>query len=236
MKTDFREALTTHVSYPWIDVCLEALKTSMSTDGGHDEAHIFRVMQNARRIWDKESSHSDWEVIAAAVLMHDSVNLPKDHPERSFASTRSAELARSVLAPFFEAQRLECLASAIREHSFSSGLTPTSLEAKIVCDADRLEAIGAIGIARTFYVSGALDRGIAHLADPFARKRALDETNYGVDHFFEKLLKVADLMHTKTGQAIARERHERLVRFLHELSDELGASSDELDLKLEGMT
>lgn len=233
MNTNFRKALEAVASYPWMDAGVAALEASMATDGGHDEAHILRVMLNAHRIWQGEGEEADWELIAAAVLLHDSVNLPKDHPERSSASARSAELARRVLDPWFEPVRLDRIASAIAEHSYSSGRSPTSAEAEIVCDADRLEAIGAIGIARTFYVSGSLDRGIADLADPFARDRELNGARFGVDHFFEKLLNVAAGMKTKTGRSIAGERHARLVRYLHELAEELGRPADELNSMLE---
>lgn len=222
---DFSKAIRAWVDFDWCPRALAALDEQMERDGGHDYAHLARVMTNAHRIWQGEEA--DWEVIAAAVIFHDAVNLPKDHPERSQASSASAEFAARVLEEDFETERLELVASAIREHSYSSGFTPQSTEAQIVCDADRLEAIGAVGIARTFYVSGMLGRSIAHMGDPWGEDRELDDAEYGVDHFFEKLLHVAGTMGTKTGKSMARERHDYLVGFLDELGQELGMPYEE---------
>ncbi len=217
---EFHEIVAALVPFGWLSRAIDALEERMERDGGHDWAHIVRVMRNAQRISAQEDA--DWEVVAAAVLFHDAVNLPKDHPERSQASALSAEFASRVLAHDFETDRLERVQAAIREHSYSSGLVPESIEARVVCDADRLEAIGAIGIARAFYVSGMLGRSIAHMSDPWGESRDLDDGEYGIDHFFEKLLGVADTMRTEVGKSMARERHDYLVGFLFEFGREIG--------------
>ncbi len=209
----------------WWPTAVERLMNHMDQDGGHDLAHLERVLINASNIANGEWDHgfpTDWETIAAAVLFHDAVNLKKNHPERHLASTKSAELAVQELKGLIDDGKLDEVFGAIRDHSYSSGFTPQTLAAKIVCDADRLEAIGALGIARTFYVSGMLNRSIVSMDDPFAQDgRELDDAEYGVDHFYKKLLHVKDTMHTITGKEIAAQRHEYLVGFLEQLANEI---------------
>lgn len=219
----FIERTQAIAEFGWWATGVERLMAHMDQDGGHDLAHIERVLINARKIASGESEQTDWETIAASVLFHDAVNLPKNHPERHLASTKSAEVAVEELNGLVDDGKLDAVFGAIRDHSYSSGFTPQSLPAKIVCDADRLEAIGALGVARTFYVSGMLNRSIVSMDDPFAEDgRELDDAEFGVDHFYKKLLHVKDTMHTHTGREIAAQRHAYLVGFLEQLASELG--------------
>ena len=111
---------------------------------------------------------------------------------------------------------------AVAAHSFSAGIPPTSLEAEVVRDADRLDAIGAIGMARMFAVSGALARPLYHELDPFAETdRALDDKAYAVDHFYNKLFKLT--YSTPAAQAEATRRFAAMHAFIGELRHELGA-------------
>lgn len=205
--------------FGWGREAVRVVGGEMATDGAHDATHLGRVFANARRITKCETQRGgevDWEVVAAAVLFHDAVNLPKDAPERASASARSADLAREFFANRggFGAGRLELLGEAIVCHSYSQDRQPESLEAQIVCDADRLDALGAAGLARVFYVSGSMDGEISHPTDPFAEGRELDDTQYAIDHFFEKLLQLRADFWTATGREMADERHEYLVDFL----------------------
>ncbi len=211
--------------FDWGREAAEAVAGEMATDGAHDAAHLGRVFANARAIAEGEAERgreADWEVVAAAVLFHDAVNLPKDAPERAEASSRSAEFARDFFdsRSLFEPERLALVAEAIERHSYSQDRTPESLEAKIVCDADRLEALGAVGIARVFHVCGTMDGEISHPTDPFAKQRELDDTRFAIDHFFEKLLELREEFLTPAGRTIADDRHAFLLDFLEQFAAE----------------
>jgi uncharacterized protein len=198
----------------------------MERDGSHDFGHLLRVLRNAEKISAGEERSGcavDREVVGAAALMHDLVNLPKDHPERHLASGRSAERAVSFFESTgaFDAARLERIADAIRSHSYSAGLEPGCPEAQIVTDADRLEALGAFGLARCFQVSGLLDRQLVDMVDPWAERRPLDDMTYAVDHFFEKLLTLEERFYTDTGRRMAADRTQFIRDFIDQLRREL---------------
>jgi uncharacterized protein len=106
------------------------------------------------------------------------------------------------------------LAHVIETHSLSAGLKPETPEAKIFQDADRLDAIGAIGIARCFHVGGRMDGALYHLGDPGAKARVLDDRAYALDHFSTKLFKVSDGFFTAEGQRMAAARTERMTKFV----------------------
>jgi len=190
------------------------------TDSAHDLAHVMRVRKNALDI--QASEGGDLDVITAAVWLHDLVNLAKDDPKRNQASRLSAQGAANILQniPSFPADKIEAVQHAIEAHSFSASITPKSLEAKIVQDADRLDALGAIGIARCFAVSGALGRPLLHPHDPLCIKRDPDDSTYAVDHFFVKLFKLPQTMQTKTAQDKAKGRVTYMKDFLNKISDE----------------
>ncbi|WP_353844780.1 HD domain-containing protein [Rhizobium sp. CSW-27] len=189
-------------------------------DGAHDVAHLLRVFHNAQRIQAAEGG--DEKVIAAAVLLHDCVSLPKNHPQRAQSSGLAAEKASGILTGLgWTAETVEAVAHAILTHSFSAGLLPETLEAKILQDADRLDSLGAIGIARTFYTAGRMGSKLCHATDPQAASRDLDDRTYAIDHFEAKLLKLADGFQTATGRQLAVERHRRLAEFRDLFFDEL---------------
>lgn len=216
----FLERSAVLVDAPWWGDAVEQVDRLMDQDGGHDWGHIWRVLKAAHEIVDHDGP-CDREVVSAAVLFHDVVNLPKDSPDRHLASTRSAEIAVDNLAGVFDASRLASIHEAIRCHSYSAGIPPQSLEAKVVSDADKFEALGAFGIARTFYVSGLMSGTIVHSFDPFASDRPLDDRKYAVDHFFTKLLKLETQFYTDRGKAVARERIAVLRAFLEQLQSEM---------------
>ena len=118
---------------------------------------------------------------------------------------------------------------AIEAHSFSAAILPQSVEAKIVQDADRLEALGAIGLARVFAVSGALNTILFDANDPFADQRDLDDKKYALDHFQSKLLRLPETMQTEQGRALASHNAQFLVQFMAKLSAELRGDPLSLD-------
>lgn len=218
----FLDAARQHTPWPWFAKATAFVDAQMAQDGGHDWGHLSRVLANARLLWAGECADEQvWPVIAAAVLFHDVVNLPKDSPERHLASTQAAQVAVDYLRPLevFSDEQLDQLEEAIRCHSFSSGFRATSLEAQLVSDADRLDALGAVGAARTFAVGGALGRPLAHPSDPICRHREPDDKVWSVDHFFAKLFKLPELMYTQTGLKVAQAR----VLFMRELLTQLEA-------------
>jgi uncharacterized protein len=181
-------------------------------DGAHDLSHIARVWRNAKAIHRDEGG--DLEVLAAAVLLHDCVQVAKDSPLRSKASLLAANEARVRLAALGWAPlRVDTVACAIESHSFSAGVAPTSIEGCILQDADRLDAIGFAGIARCFYTAGRLGSRLYDLADPEANTRPLDDGRNALDHFPRKLLTLEGSFKTRTGQELAKERHRRVLEF-----------------------
>ena len=192
------------------------------TDGSHDLTHIQRVWRNALSIAATEPA-ADTELLLAAVILHDCVAVEKDSPLRSQASRLSAERARDLVQPLgWSAERVDALAHAIATHSFSAGLTPETLEARIMQDADRLDAIGAIGVARCFYIGGRLQSGLYSSDDPAAENRPLDDKRFVLDHFKAKLFQVVDGFLTPAGQAMAAERSQTMHTFVSIFLSEIG--------------
>jgi len=196
-------------------------------DGSHDIHHARRVKLNAEEIAKREGA-GDMRQLVAAAYLHDLVNVPKDSPQRDQASRLSAEAARPILLELgFEEDEIGEIQHAITAHSFSANVPPETLEAKILQDADRLEALGALGIARTFYIAGKLSSQLFDGEDPFAEHRELDDARFAVDHFQTKLLGLADTMQTESGREVAKERRAFIVRFMEELGGEIGARYSE---------
>ena len=191
-----------------------------SDDGAHDTSHLQRVWKNAAAIQAEEGG--DAEVLFAATLLHDCVAVEKDSPLRSQASRLAADKARPLLASLsWPADKIAATAHAIEAHSFSAKITPLTIEAKSLQDADRLDAIGMVGVARCFYVAGRMGSALYDPADPHAVRRALDDTRYAIDHFQTKLLTLAAGFQTTTGARLAKLRHQKLERFLAEFADEI---------------
>jgi uncharacterized protein len=194
-------------------------------DGSHDRSHLLRVWRNATTIADEEPD-CDRTILTAAVILHDCVAVEKNSPQRSQASRLAAAQARHILAGLgWDAARIDAAAHAIEAHSFSAGIVPETLEARIVQDADRLDAIGAIGIARCFYVAGRMGSSLYDPTDPPAAHRDLDDRSFALDHFGAKLFKVAGDFQTKAGQALAEARTRTMQDFVRALLDEIGGGN-----------
>ncbi len=192
-----------------------------NNDGSHDLAHILRVFKNAMRIQAQEGG--DGDVLAAATLLHDCVSVEKNSPLRSQASRLAAEKASGILVALgWDAARIQAVSHAVLTHSFSANIAPETIEAKTLQDADRLDAIGAIGIARCFYIGGRMNSGLHHVGDAAGEARDLDDKAYAIDHFPIKLFKLADGFQTETGRRMAQKRHQRLVEFRDQFLEEIG--------------
>lgn len=189
-------------------------------DGSHDAAHLIRVWKNARRIQVEEGG--DPRLLAAAVLLHDCVAVEKNSPLRAEASRLASEKAATLLAAEgWNDPDVAAVSHAILTHSFSASIAPETLEAKIVQDADRLDAIGMVGAARCFYIAGRMGSGLYDPMDPLAENRPLDDKAFAIDHFEVKLFKLADGFQTTTGARMALERTERLRTIRDMLLDEI---------------
>ena len=192
-----------------------------SDDGAHDLAHLQRVWHNARTLHETEGG--DLEVLLAAVLLHDCVAVEKNSALRSQASRLAADKASSVLQENnWPREKISNVAHAIEAHSFSANITPLTLEAKIVQDADRLDSLGMLGVARTFYVAGRMGSALYDPQDPEAHEREYDDRRFCLDHFQTKLLHLADGFQTATGQRLAQIRHHRLKAFMEQFKEEIG--------------
>lgn len=202
-------------------------------DAAHDISHFRRVWATAQQL--AEESDADRLVILTACYFHDIVSLAKNHPERSRSSAMAAEQTLTILQsdfPDFPPERYAAVLHAIEAHSFSAGMAPRSEEAKIVQDADRLEALGEIGLARVFAVSGALNNILFDADDPFADRRELDDKKYALDHFQCKLLRLPETMQTEKGRAMALHNARFLVQYMAKLSAELRGDPMSLDDKV----
>lgn len=199
--------------------CLEKL-TAPGGDVAHDREHVRRVVANARMLAAAEKARL--EIVLPAAWLHDCVTVPKDSPQRALASKLAAAQAVSWLRVWGWAEMLlPEIAHAIEAHSFTAGLAPRTIEAKVVQDADRLDALGAAGLARCLMLGGAMQRPLYVAADPFCEKRPPDDRASAVDHFYTKLLKLEGKMQTDSGRREARRRTEFLEKFLAELKREI---------------
>ena len=192
----------------------------IQNDPAHDFEHIMRVYKNAKRIARHEKANM--RLVLTSVLLHDIVSFPKSDVRSKTSSLKSAQAAKRILKKYrYTAHEIDIVADAISDHSFSRNKVPKTLVGKILQDADRLDALGAIGIARTFSVGGAERRPIYSVTDPFCRTRAPDDKRWTVDHFYRKLLVLEKNMNTKFAKREARRRTTILKGFLAELRREI---------------
>ena len=198
-----------------------AEKKMVNNDPSHDFLHAKRVLMLAENICKKEGG--DMEVLLPAALFHDVVIYLKNDPRSKLAPEESAAYIVSELENIskYPKEKIEKVKTAITECSFSRGTDPSSLESKILQDADRLEATGAISVMRTFSSTGQMNRIFYHPADPFAKKRNPNPSLYAVDLFYTRLLRVGKMMNTKTAKNMAKRRTKLLEEFLNELKLEL---------------
>lgn len=212
----------------WVSVQMQA------ADSGHGIDHVRRVVENAKRIGREEIANEN--IYMPAAWLHDCVVVPKNSPQRRMASGLAAESAERFLVEIgYPSQWIAPISQCILSHSFSAGIPCSSLEAQVVQDSDRLEAIGAIGLARCLMTGGAMGQRLYHPSEPFPIRRVAADNEQSVDHFFTKLLGLRKTMQTAAGRAEAVRRSEFLVVFLRQLSDEIGAGPNELKSALESL-
>ncbi len=194
-------------------------------DPSHDFQHILRVTNMAEKIGMEEGA--DMEILIPAALFHDSVVYPKNSPQSKNETEESAEYAEQVLMGFSEypKEKIESVKTCIKQCSFSKGIMPDLLEAKILQDADRLEATGAVAIMRTFSSGGQMKRPFYLPEDPFFERTDLIPFSASLELFYKRLLVVGEGMHTTLGKQVAKRRTQFLRDFLAELKLELGETS-----------
>ena len=203
-----------------LDSLKDEVKKIMDGDSAHDFEHVMRVYKNAKKICKEEKANE--KLILSAALLHDIVSYPKSDKRSKMSSLESAKKSKQILKKYdFSKEEIMIISDAICDHSFSQNKVPKTLEGKILQDADRLDALGAIGIARVFATGGSLKRPFYNLDDPFCKTRIPDDKIWTVDHFFQKLLKLESLMNTKSGKVEAKRRTRVLKEFLNYLKQEL---------------
>ncbi|WP_218830507.1 HD domain-containing protein [Rubrivirga marina] len=207
----------------WGERCEAFVRQRMAGDPAHDLAHVRRVVAWAGRLAEAEGARLG--VVVPAAWLHDVVTVAKDSPDRKRASRIAAdEAARWLRAEGFPEADLPAVAHAVEAHSFSAGIEPQTVEAEVVQDADRLDALGAIGLARMYAMSAVFGSGIVHPDDPVPSEppaRALDDKRWATDHLFVKLLKLPATMRTEAGRAEAERRAAFLRDFLRQLATEV---------------
>jgi uncharacterized protein len=202
---------------------LESVAYARASAGGpaHDHLHVRRVVASARTI--ALAERADVDVSATSALLHELFNYPKDHPDSARSGDVCAQEAAALLAAEgYPAPFVDRVTYAIRVHSFTRGIVPETLEARVLQDADRLDAIGAIGIARCFATCADMKRPFYADDDPFCSSREPDDKAWGLDHFYRKLLRIPETLHTATARALAAERVVFVRAFLDQLAREVG--------------
>lgn len=175
---------------------------SDSEKGAHTLDHIMRVHSLSIQL--SEGENVNTKVLEAAALLHD-IGRPKEEVTGISHSILSGEMSREILEELhFTADEVERVIEAIRTHRFSEGIEPTSLEGQILSDADKLDAIGAIGIYRAVAQAASSGRGIEGF----------------LKHADEKLLKLHGLMYTAKAGFLAEDRHGFLKSFVNRLREE----------------
>jgi len=204
----------------WTRLHAEAKERARDAEPAHDFFHVQRVMQNARIIARSEGVAEDVPVVAA--LLHELFTLPKNHPDSARAGDICAEKAHELLvregAPESFTDRV---VSAIRDHAFSKGVVPDAIETQILQDADRLDALGAIGLARMWATCADMKRPFYAPDDPFCEKRDPDDKAWGLDHVYKKLLVIPSRLHTKSARKMAEARVTFMRSYLEQLEQEL---------------
>lgn len=200
--------------------CLGFMEKLSPADGAHDLSHVKRVVKNCSYLTDIEKANS--LITIPAACLHDCVAVAKDSPLRSQGSKLAADAAVAFLSETgYPQDLLPEVYHAIEAHSYSAGIPTRSLEAQVVQDADRLDSLGAIGIARCLLVGGHLNRPLFDAQDPFCDFRQPDDSLYTIDHFYAKLFKLPDTMQTEAGRTEAHRRARLMQQYLDQLRAEI---------------
>lgn len=196
----------------------------MATDPAHDFAHIQRVVTSGIALC--ETEQAELAVVLPACWLHDCVNVDKKSPMRDQGSRLSADRAIEYLTEIgYPAQYYDAIHHAICAHSFSANIPTETIEAKVVQDADRLDALGAIGLSRCIMLGASWGSQLYDPLDPFAQTRKLDDKKFCIDHFYVKLKGLVSTMKTKAGLAQAQQRWDFMQQFLKQLANETGTKA-----------
>ncbi|MCL4380933.1 HD domain-containing protein [Candidatus Marsarchaeota archaeon] len=195
-------------------------KRNIRNDLSHDFSHAYRVLVSAEKIGKKESA--DMDVLVPAALFHD-VRVYKGTRRHRYEHKESSDFAKKVLETLgYHEDKINNVAYAISVCSFSKNIKAETLEAKILQDADLLEAEGAVAIMRTFASAVSMHlKSFYNMNDPFCRKRTPNEKIYAIDHFYSRLLVADTRLNTKTAKMMASRKKRFLLEFLKELGSEL---------------
>ncbi len=198
------ETITDPKSLELIERTREFARSFFEREGTHGFSHVERVLNLCINIGREEGA--DLEVLALAALLHDVARPLESAGKVEDHAVEGARIARRFLRGLgYPEEKVEAVVHAIESHRFSRGPEPKTLEAKILSDADKLDAMGAVGIARVFMYSGEHGRSIED----------------SIKHFREKILKLKDLMYTKTGRRLAEERHRFTREFIERMEREM---------------
>ncbi|HID64055.1 MAG TPA: HD domain-containing protein [Anaerolineae bacterium] len=186
-------------------------------DAAHDFDHVLRVLALAERIGQAEGA--DMEIVRAAVLLHDVARAEEERTGLCHAQA-GAERARQILAGH-PANKVEAVAQAIASHRFRDELSPQTLEAKVLYDADKLDAIGAIGIARAYALAGKRGRRLWAKSPTTSASESGSSDQTPVHEFVFKLSRLKDSLFTNAARQIAEDRHRYMVDFFARLEAEV---------------
>ncbi len=188
---------------------------------GHDWLHVVRVTRLAEHLGRAEEA--DVELLRAAALLHELVNHPKNHPRSAQSGEDCARAAGALLAEAgVDSAWAGKVATCIEEHAWSAGKVPTLRESALLQDADRLDALGAIGLARCFATADRMESLIHHPDDPGAVSREWDDKRYALDHLPKKLLRVPERLHSAAAKHLAEPRVQLIRLFYEAMLTELG--------------
>ena len=192
-----------------------------SDDSAHDFSHAMRVLKNVELIAKHENA--DLEILIPAAIFHDIIIYPENDERSKNAQDESAQFAKETLDSLegYPKEKIPAVEYAIKTCSYSKNLQHKTLEAKVLQDADSLEATGAIAVMRTFASTGQMKTSFYCETDPFCDNRTPNSKKYGLDLFFNRLLVVKERIYTKTAKDIAERRTQFLNSFLDELKNEL---------------
>jgi uncharacterized protein len=195
----------------------------VDADSAHDFDHVLRVVHLADRIAQAEGA--DRDVVHAAALLHDSGLDEGRAGHETSAARRATEILREQ---GYDESFCQAVAHAIESHRFRSGPTPQTLEAQVLFDADKLDAIGAIGVARAFAFGAHRGQKLWGVVPPDYADQPADadpRQHTAVHEFHVKLSKIKDRLFTATGKQIAAERHAFMVSFYEQLDREVTGSA-----------
>jgi len=198
----------------------EVQKKMLGNDPAHDFEHVMRVYSNAKILAQKEKANK--KLVLSAILLHDVVVYPKSSKRSNASSKKSSLQAKKIMKKYeFSGDEIRIVVDAINTHSFSTNKIPKTLVGKILQDADRLDAIGAIGIARVFSTGGSEKRPLYNTSDPFCKKHSPNDKKWTLDHFYKKLLILEKKMNTKSAKIEAKRRTKILKKYLELLNEEI---------------